>query len=241
VEKFRKFRFADVGKSELGKKTCAKHKIDRSQNGRSNNVHSYRPDNIYWKDVVSWREKVDNRTNAGTSTNKSHRSLIMTAGFVTAHALNRRCHSDDRCDSSLVRSVGSRSCCRRMCCFLISNASCDAKATPGRTPRLGSPVAASNTDGQEATKACAVIRSAWLASHPNPNRRTQSESNHYSRDWPTRQTVWTVVKYGRNSISLCMVFWQEFSTFRLKERQEQGDDYIWTDAVSEWLRCVSNG
>ena len=40
VEKFRKYRFADVGKSELGKKkkeTCAKHKIDRSQNGRSNN------------------------------------------------------------------------------------------------------------------------------------------------------------------------------------------------------------
>ena len=41
VEKFRKFRFADVGKSELGKKgkkeTCAKHKIDRSQNGRSKN------------------------------------------------------------------------------------------------------------------------------------------------------------------------------------------------------------
>jgi len=40
VEKFRKFRFADVGKSVLGKKekgTCAKHKIDRSQNGRSNN------------------------------------------------------------------------------------------------------------------------------------------------------------------------------------------------------------
>jgi len=40
VEKFRKFRFADVGKSELGKnkkETCAKHKIDRSQNGRSNN------------------------------------------------------------------------------------------------------------------------------------------------------------------------------------------------------------
>ena len=39
VEKFRKFRFADVGKSELGKKekeTRAKHKIDRSQNGRSN-------------------------------------------------------------------------------------------------------------------------------------------------------------------------------------------------------------
>ena len=35
VEKFRKFQFADVGKSELGKK-CAKHKIDRSQNGRSN-------------------------------------------------------------------------------------------------------------------------------------------------------------------------------------------------------------
>jgi len=35
VEKFRKNRFADVGKSELGKKnkkeTCAKHKIDRSQ------------------------------------------------------------------------------------------------------------------------------------------------------------------------------------------------------------------
>ena len=38
VEKFRKFRFADVGKSELGKKeTCAKHKIDRSLNGQSNN------------------------------------------------------------------------------------------------------------------------------------------------------------------------------------------------------------
>ena len=39
VEKFRKYRFADVGKSELGKKkeTCAKHNIDRSQNGRSNN------------------------------------------------------------------------------------------------------------------------------------------------------------------------------------------------------------
>ena len=39
VEKFRKFQFADVGKSMLGKKekeTCAKHKIDRSQNGRSN-------------------------------------------------------------------------------------------------------------------------------------------------------------------------------------------------------------
>ena len=39
-EKFRKYRFVDVGKSELGKtikKTCAKHKIDRSQNGRSNN------------------------------------------------------------------------------------------------------------------------------------------------------------------------------------------------------------
>ena len=39
VEKFRKFRFADVGKNKLGKKekeTCAKHKIDRSQNGRSN-------------------------------------------------------------------------------------------------------------------------------------------------------------------------------------------------------------
>jgi len=38
VEKFRKYRFADVGKSELGKnkkETCAKHKIDRSQNGRS--------------------------------------------------------------------------------------------------------------------------------------------------------------------------------------------------------------
>ena len=35
VEKFRKSRFADVEKSELGKKeTCAKHKIDRSQNGR---------------------------------------------------------------------------------------------------------------------------------------------------------------------------------------------------------------
>jgi len=31
VEKLRKFRFADVGKSELGKKeTCAKHKIDCS-------------------------------------------------------------------------------------------------------------------------------------------------------------------------------------------------------------------
>jgi len=44
VEKFRKFRFADVGKSELGKKkkkeTCAKHKIDRSQNGRSNNSYA---------------------------------------------------------------------------------------------------------------------------------------------------------------------------------------------------------
>jgi len=43
VEKFRKFRFADVGKSVLGKKkekeTCAKHKIDRSQNGRSNNFN----------------------------------------------------------------------------------------------------------------------------------------------------------------------------------------------------------
>jgi len=41
VEKFRKFLFADVGKSELGKnkkETCAKHKIDRSQNGRSNNI-----------------------------------------------------------------------------------------------------------------------------------------------------------------------------------------------------------
>jgi len=39
VETFRKFRFADVGKTELEKKekeTCAKHKIDRSQNGRSN-------------------------------------------------------------------------------------------------------------------------------------------------------------------------------------------------------------
>jgi len=39
VKKFRKFRFADVGKSELEKKekeTCAKHKIDHSQNGRSN-------------------------------------------------------------------------------------------------------------------------------------------------------------------------------------------------------------
>ena len=39
MEKFRKYRFADVGKSKLGKKikneTCAKHKIDRSQNGRS--------------------------------------------------------------------------------------------------------------------------------------------------------------------------------------------------------------
>jgi len=43
VEKFRKFRFVDVGKSELGKKkekeTCTKHKIDRSQNGRSNNLN----------------------------------------------------------------------------------------------------------------------------------------------------------------------------------------------------------
>ena len=39
MEKFRKYRFADVGKSELGKKeTCAKHNIDRSQNGRSNNI-----------------------------------------------------------------------------------------------------------------------------------------------------------------------------------------------------------
>ena len=39
MEMFRKCRFADVGKSELGKKeTCAKHKIDRSQNGRSNKV-----------------------------------------------------------------------------------------------------------------------------------------------------------------------------------------------------------
>jgi len=41
VEKFRKLRFADVGKSELGtnkKETCATHKIDRSQNGRSNNI-----------------------------------------------------------------------------------------------------------------------------------------------------------------------------------------------------------
>ena len=39
MEKFRKCRFADVGKSELGKKeTCAKHKIDWSQNGRSNYV-----------------------------------------------------------------------------------------------------------------------------------------------------------------------------------------------------------
>jgi len=40
----RKFRFADVGKSELGKKereTCAKHKIDRSQNGRSINSYTY--------------------------------------------------------------------------------------------------------------------------------------------------------------------------------------------------------
>ena len=37
MEKFRIYRFADVGKSELGKKeTCAKHKIDRSQDGRSN-------------------------------------------------------------------------------------------------------------------------------------------------------------------------------------------------------------
>jgi len=38
VEMFRIFRFADVGKSVLGKKekeTCAKHKIGRSQNGRS--------------------------------------------------------------------------------------------------------------------------------------------------------------------------------------------------------------
>ena len=36
MEKFRKCRFADVGKSELGKKkkeTCAKHKIDRSRTG----------------------------------------------------------------------------------------------------------------------------------------------------------------------------------------------------------------
>jgi len=48
VEKFRKYRFADVGKSELGKKkkkeTCAKHKIDHSQNGRSNKeikMHKY--------------------------------------------------------------------------------------------------------------------------------------------------------------------------------------------------------
>jgi len=41
VEKFRKFRCADVEKSVLGKKekeTCAKHKIDRSQNGRSNKL-----------------------------------------------------------------------------------------------------------------------------------------------------------------------------------------------------------
>ena len=43
MEKFRKCRFADVGKSELEKnkkETCAKHKIERSQNGRSNNHNS---------------------------------------------------------------------------------------------------------------------------------------------------------------------------------------------------------
>ena len=41
VGKFRKFRFADVGKSELEikeKETCEKHMIDRSQNGRSKKV-----------------------------------------------------------------------------------------------------------------------------------------------------------------------------------------------------------
>ena len=39
VEKFRKYRFADVGKSELGKKeTRAKHKIDCSLNWQSNNT-----------------------------------------------------------------------------------------------------------------------------------------------------------------------------------------------------------
>jgi len=42
---FQKYlRLADVGKSELRKnkikkETCAKHKINRSQNGRSNNVN----------------------------------------------------------------------------------------------------------------------------------------------------------------------------------------------------------
>ena len=47
MTKFRKYRFADVGKSELGKKeTCAKHKIDHSQNGRSNNVETEKCDNV---------------------------------------------------------------------------------------------------------------------------------------------------------------------------------------------------
>ena len=44
AEKFRKYRFVDVGKSELGKKTCAKRKIDRSQNGRSNKRMDRRTD-----------------------------------------------------------------------------------------------------------------------------------------------------------------------------------------------------
>jgi len=39
VEKFRKYRFADIGKSEFGKnkikKKHAQNNIDRSQNGRS--------------------------------------------------------------------------------------------------------------------------------------------------------------------------------------------------------------
>jgi len=52
-----KYRFADVGKNELGKKeTCAKHKIDRSQHGWSNKstgtilvlrFHTYRPNNMW--------------------------------------------------------------------------------------------------------------------------------------------------------------------------------------------------
>jgi len=56
VEKFRKYRFADVGKSKLGKKeTCAKHKIDRSQNGRSNkSLLTYLPNLIRGHESELW-------------------------------------------------------------------------------------------------------------------------------------------------------------------------------------------
>ena len=137
-----------------------------------------------------WRERIDNGTNTCISTDKPRRSLIAAAGFVTAHALNRRCHGDDRCDSSFVRSVAADDpAARRICCFLISGASCDAKAArTGRPGRARSSIAAGNTHRPTVRKPprpCALIRSPWLASHPNPNRRTQSEPKHSGRDRPT--------------------------------------------------------